>query len=212
MVLRLTDSRARAMLPKEADMAQDLDVPTVWRPSPSDRRRLPDLPPDCGIPGRVVVRRVSGPGGKEARLCLFASRTDLSADELVELYAKRWSAETDFRTLKATLGLETLRAKSPGMAAKELVLGVAACNLVRAAMALAAKKAGVEPRRLSFARARACIEAFSERGAMDEKRLDEMFALIAARLLPDRSGRRSFPRRTWHKRHDYPPRMVEVLP
>ena len=48
--------------------------------------------------------------------------------------------------------LHSLTAKSVDMVAKELVLGIAAYNLVRGAMVAAAHVAGIDPRQLSFSR------------------------------------------------------------
>jgi len=58
------------------------------------------------------------------------------------------------RSLKQTVRLHSLTARSLDMVAKELVLGLAAYNLVRATMYAAPRGAGLGPRQLSFLRAR----------------------------------------------------------
>jgi hypothetical protein len=208
MVVRLTEPRARPMLPAGASLAQDVDTPYTWRPSALERRQHPDLPEDCGISGRIIVRHVIGPKQKPVTVCLFTNDLTSSPEELVEIYAERWNIETDFRSLKAAVGLELLRSKSPGMLAKELVLSIAAYNLVRTIMALAAQLAGVEPRRLSFTRAKSCIEIYARRGPMTQALLEKMLRAIGGRLLTRRREARSFPRKKWHHRETYAPRTV----
>jgi putative transposase len=209
MLVRLTEPRAKPMLPAGASLSQDVDAPCVWRAGAFERRKHPDLPEDFGVPGRLIVRHVIGPGQKPVTVCLFTNDLTKSAEELVELYAQRWNIETDFRSLKATVGLEILRSKSPDMVSKELVLSIAAYNLVRTIMALAAQQAGLEPRKLSFTRARNCIEIYARRGPMTEELLGKMLRAIGARPHPNRKHPRSFPRESWHRRETYPPRQVE---
>jgi hypothetical protein len=55
------------------------------------------------------------------------------------------------RSLKSTLELEHLTCTTPEMVAKEIDVGMPACNLVRAVICLAAQKAGLTPRSLLFA-------------------------------------------------------------
>ena len=71
---------------------------------------------------------------------------------LAKLYGKRERIENDIRSLKHTLGMEMLYARTSEMTQKELVLGVAAYNLLRACLAVAAKRLGLEPRQISFSR------------------------------------------------------------
>jgi len=70
---------------------------------------------------------------------------------IAELYGLRWEVETNFRHLKITLGMDRLKCKSEQGVLKELMIFVLVYNLVRAAMALAAKRQGVnDPNRVSF--------------------------------------------------------------
>ena len=77
------------------------------------------------------------------------------------LYKERWHIETDLRSLKEQVRLDTIPARSPGLVACELLMAIACYNLIRALMAEAAKQIGSEPRRLSFSRSRAMFRAFS---------------------------------------------------
>src|SRR6266851_4888868 len=67
--------------------------------------------------------------------------------------------ETDLRSLKRTVGLHQLSSKSPDMVEKELLLAVAAYNLVRAVMCLVARRANLTPRQLSFSFVQTVVEA-----------------------------------------------------
>jgi len=70
--------------------------------------------------------------------------------ELAKLYERRWNIELDLRSIKTTLGMETLSCKTPEMVQKELWVHLLAYNLIRLLMAQAAYQAGIHPRELSF--------------------------------------------------------------
>jgi len=181
MVVRLTDVRARALLKGKATLGEDVDVLHDWRPSAWERSHHPQLDKDMVVPGRIVIGHVLGPKGQKVRVCLFTNDFTSSAQELIQFYTERWRIETDLRSLKHTIHLELSRAKSPDMVVKEFILSVAAYNIVRTVMAQAAQKAGIEPRLLSFARARGCIEIYAARSPVSEESVDQMLEAIAAR-------------------------------
>ncbi|NGZ11894.1 MAG: IS4 family transposase, partial [Nitrospira sp. LK70] len=70
--------------------------------------------------------------------------------ELDALYRQRWQVEVDLRAIKAVMGMDILRAKSPRMIDKEIGVHLLAYNLVRGLMARAAAGAHVLARALSF--------------------------------------------------------------
>jgi hypothetical protein len=74
-----------------------------------------------------------------------ASKADLG-----RLYRTRWHIELDLRNIKATLGMGTLRCKTPDMVRKEIWVYLLAYNLLRLLMAQAADQASCLPRELSF--------------------------------------------------------------
>lgn len=76
------------------------------------------------VAGRVLVTTLS-----DAR-----SVTPLDLDTL---YRSRWHVEVDLRSIKAVIGMDILRAKSPDMIAKEMAVHLLAYNLVRGLMARA---------------------------------------------------------------------------
>jgi len=70
--------------------------------------------------------------------------------ELNHLYQRRWNVELDVRNIKATLGMEVLRCRTPVMAQKVVWVHLLEYNLIRLLIAQAAFTAGVHPRELSF--------------------------------------------------------------
>lgn len=73
-----------------------------------------------------------------------------SAVELDQLYRRRWNIEVDLRSIKAEMGMDILRCKSPEMIRKEVAVHLLAYTLVRAVMAQAASLAHVLARALRF--------------------------------------------------------------
>jgi hypothetical protein len=213
VLLRLTPVRAKA-LAKEA-LSDGIDRRIQWRPSPDDRKRHPELPPEACVRGRLIVCQVQPSNGDEAfLLCLFTT-LEGEPDQMVNLYGKRWNVETDLRTLKGTLAMEDLVCKTPDMVAKEIYLAIAAYNLVRAVTCLAAQKADLPPRRYSFTRVRNVIDAFAPliaaAGTESEaqKQFDNMMYYVGQATLPKRKKPRpSYPRGIWARFQPFPKRKV----
>lgn len=212
-LLRLTASRAGCLLGKQAALEQEGEHRLVWRPSKQDRKSDPGLPAHALVQGRLVVRRARQ-GERWVWLYLFVSDERLPAHALAPLYARRWCVETDLRSLKHSLKVARLSARSPQMLEKELVLAVAAYNLVRAVGAQAAGREHLEPRQLSFSRVCACVQAYAPRleaetdPARRGKLLDELFERITARRLKKRD-RPPPPRHVWERRSRYPSRKPQ---
>lgn len=72
------------------------------------------------------------------------------AEELAELYFKRWDVELFFRDIKITMGLDVLRCLTPEMIRKEILMYFIAYNCVRRLMYEASKKANIPVRIVSF--------------------------------------------------------------
>jgi len=215
-VFRLTDQRAAKILGKGVPLNADGCYPVLWKPSKDDRKTNPDLAEDACIEGRVVIRHVMKQGSaKPFRLCLFVSGTDMPDDELVKLYAKRWLIETDLRTLKHTLDMARMSARTPDTLAKEILLGVTAYNLVRALGAESAKLLNVPARSISYTRIAACAKAYAPRLAAEPDPLKrdqlgkEMLLRAGARQLATRN-RPSQPRKVWARRSKFPARQAST--
>jgi hypothetical protein len=208
VVARLTDSRARSIL--KGRLPQKTDEWVDWKPSRWELSHHPELKKDDCVRGRVIAIQVTRQG-RSIQLYFFTT-LDLPPEQIAELYGYRWNIETDLRSLKRTVRLHSLTAKSVDMVAKELVLGIAAYNLVRGAMVAAAHIAGIDPRRLSFSRVQDIVNASlpSLAAAIDnpqeyQRLLDRMLRRAAQCKLPRRQ-RRSYSREVWPRGSSFPHR------
>ena len=190
-----------------------------WRASRWDGRkkgkqpRSPSWPADARIEGRLIAWRV-GRGKHKQWLYLFTTTT-LPAEGVVALYGRRWQIETDLRSLKQTVRLQRVCARSEDMMEKELLVAVMAYNLVRAIMFQAAQRAQIDPRQLSFTYARNIVldsypEILVARTAQQQQqKLDRMIDLVARCRLPRRTKHRSYPREVWGRGYRFPVRRRE---
>jgi hypothetical protein len=212
VLLRLQPNRA-AVVGRGLPLHSGLDQQVCWRPSAYERKRHPELPADACVRGRLIVQQVKASDGSSVTLFLFTT-LQLTVEQLVELYGRRWNVETDLRSLKRTVDLQVLRCKTPDMIAKELVLAIVGYNLVRAVMNAAALEYQLDPRRLSFSRSQDVVNAAlpgiaaATTPAEYNARLRRMLKLVASCKLPDRSGRRSTPREVWGHGCKFPRRKV----
>ena len=211
MILRLTQTRAQKILGSK--LVEGTDRRVAWRPSRWDRNAHPQLPQEASVVGRLIV--CANPSRPDELLYLF-SMLDLPVEEILGIYQLRWRVETDLRSLKRTVGLHQLSSKSPDMVEKELLLAVAAYNLVRAVMCLAARRANLTPRQLSFSFVRTVVEAalpgldHAATNQEYEHRLERMLRYAAQGKLPNRSRVRSYPREVWGRGGHFPTRQRVV--
>jgi Transposase DDE domain len=111
----------------------------------------------ASLPARLTVRELRTPirqrGCRTKELIVVTTLLDAaqySKDEITDLYHERWHVELDLRSLKAHLGMDLLRCKSPEMVRKEIWTYLLAYNLTRKVMAQAAQEQGVWPRQISL--------------------------------------------------------------
>jgi hypothetical protein len=109
------------------------------------------------LPQSLLVRelryRVRPRGHRPRDITLVTTLLDpirYPAAELAQLYLSRWRIEVNFRHLKTTMGLETLRCKSVAGVLKELYMFAIVYNLVRLVMLQAAQRQQVPLERISF--------------------------------------------------------------
>jgi hypothetical protein len=168
------------------------------------------------LPEQLVLRElryeVHRPGFRVSRITIATTLTDADlypAEDIAELYGKRWHVELDIRALKQTLNAEHLRCKSPGMVRCELWTKMLAYNLIRTTVAAAAKLHDLEPRQISFTSA--CQYVLSSWSLLSSCRLSAEEALahalvllkqIAACQVGHRPGRCE-PRVLKRRRHHY---------
>ena len=82
--------------------------------------------------------------------------------ELERLYRSRWNIEVDLRSIKAEMGMDILRCKSPDMVQKEVAIHLLAYTMARAVMAQAASLAQIAARCLSFKRSVQILAAYHQ--------------------------------------------------
>ncbi|QEE30014.1 IS4 family transposase [Terriglobus albidus] len=197
-------SKARALSLGGKSLPAQGEFLVCWKPSAQERKKYPELA-DAEIKGRLIVR--SAKGFRDS-LYLFTT-LEQEADEIVALYGERWNLELDLRTLKGTLRLEHLHGKSQAAVEKELLIAVVAYGLVRAFMATAARRAGVDPRILSFTQAYGLINAMSPKlcspnPVLRQQTYDRLLDYISKAKLPQRKKKRSYPREVWGRGKSFP--------
>ena len=150
------------------------------------------------LPETITVRyirfRIEQKGFRTREVVLATTLLDVPAEELIELYRRRWEIELCFRDIKTTLGMEWINCKTPEMAQKQLVMYLIVHNLIRWLLQRASKNTGQPLRRLSFKGALdAVLRWIPELHAMLPTRrknaFNELLCTIASDLLPDRPGR-----------------------
>jgi hypothetical protein len=211
-LFRLTEVRAGKLNGGVAPCA-GTDKQIHWVPSREDRRNNPEIPACAFVSGRLLTFKVRDSDGKWQKLYFFTTLT-LPSEQILTLYGYRWNIETDLRSLKREVRLHMLDARSPAMVTKELVLGVAAYNLTRAAINQAASALNLNPRQFSFSLAQDTLNAFLPAFAQatgDAERqqiMQQMLRVFAQSTLPRRHKRPSPPRTTWPRPRTFPTRTI----
>jgi hypothetical protein len=208
VVARLTGERARKLAGEP--IAQPGERAVRWTASRFDGKRQGGMPEGAAVPGRLIAARI-GRGRSQTWLYLFTT-LELAREQVVALYGKRWNIETDLRSLKTTVRLHHIAARKQSMMEKELLAAIGAYNLVRAVMALAARRHHLAPRQLSFTFVRNVVDASWHRlqSAPDattyQREVLDLLDAAAEGVHPHRKKRRSYPRAVWHRRHSFPAR------
>jgi Transposase DDE domain len=158
--LRVADFRRGRRLGKE-------DHIETWvrpaRPAWMDEATYATVPEALSV--RVVRVRVAIRGFRTRVLEVVTTLLDAEVytkTYLADLYRRRWEAELHLRSIKVVLELDVLRCKTPEMVRKELWMGLLGYNVIRAAMAKAAKAHGRLPHGVSFKGAWQTVLAFAE--------------------------------------------------
>lgn len=118
------------------------------------------------------------------------------AQQLLEVYLQRWGVETTYGELKTDLHLAVARSETVEGVYKEIEAHLAAYNYVRLLMVRAARKANVDPSRLSLRSTVRLLLSFTmmsrvaETEASLENLWENLLRQIGACLNPLRPGRR----------------------
>jgi hypothetical protein len=105
------------------------------------------------LPLRQIRVRVKHPGFRTQGFYIITTLLDAEqypAEELAELYFKRWDVELFFRDIKTTMGMDILRCRTPSMIQKEILMHFIAYNCIRRLMYEAAEEADIDVRIVSF--------------------------------------------------------------
>ncbi len=109
------------------------------------------------LPEELMLRQirvaVQYPGFRTQSFYIITTLLDsvkYTAEEIAELYYKRWDVELFFRDIKTTMGMDVLRCQTPEMIRKEIVMYFIAYNCIRRLMYEAAEEADIDVRVVSF--------------------------------------------------------------
>jgi hypothetical protein len=200
VVLRMTDVRARKLA---GPISKPGEYAVVWKASRWDGGQHRAWPAEAAVEGRLIADRV-GRGKSKQWLYLFTT-SGRPMDEILQLYGRRWTIETDLRSLKRTVQLQHLRAQSDDMMEKEILMAMSAYNLVRAVMCMAARRSRMDPRQLSFTSVLTLVDAAwiklvrASTPQEHDREFLRVLDLAAQCTLPRPRDRRSYPRRAWRR-------------
>ena len=168
------------------------------------------------LPAEITVRVIRFTatirGFRSRRITLVTTLLDAlryPAQELIDLYLRRWRLELCLRDLKTTMGMEQLRCKTPEMAEKELLTYLVAHNLIRCIMAEAVARYQVDLERVSFKGSVDALRQYSEAIAkarsqkMRRKLWEDLLLNLARDLVRYRPERRE-PRAVKRRPKPYP--------
>jgi hypothetical protein len=211
VLARMTDDRFNLLVRQAVPLAPG-QWSLQWRPSRWDRKNNADLPADAVVNGRLIELTIEHEG-KTVVLRLFTTDMTSSPEQLAARYKDRWSIEGDIKSLKQTLAMDRLSGKSIDIVTKEILLGTVAYNLVIQVRRLAANRAQVEARRLSFSRILHLLQSYCQNlGSIATQadwndRFEKLLIAAGQCRLPLRKRFRSYPREVIPRRRRFPERM-----
>jgi hypothetical protein len=173
------------------------DYITIWHkpkvcPKSMSADTFRSLPETLRV--RIIRCRINRPGKRTRRVVLVTTlldRDEYPAEELEQLYCRRWEVEVNLDHLKTTLGMDVLSAETPEVVIKEVWAHFLAYNLLRAIMWEAGERYNVDPLRLSL---RAVVqEALAHRyyvGVFEPHTvLDMIVSVVQSSKIPHRPDR-----------------------
>ena len=169
------------------------------------------------LPDHLTLRQikvtVDTPGFRVKTFYIVTSLIDAdtySAADLADLYYQRWDVELFLRDIKATMGMDILRCRTPAMVTKEIQMHFIVYNAIRLLMVDAANTTNQSPRRISF---KATLQALrhweplfnrTDLKSLERRRLiGSLHHAIAANVVIERPGRRE-PRRVKRRPKPFP--------
>ncbi len=179
----------------------------TWKPT---SRNLQTHPQICASETlEVVLHKVRFseilPECRTEKWLYLVTTPDISRQQAVAVYVRRYDIEHDIRDVKVTLNTERIRVHTREMFEKELLTSLVAYNLVIQFRREAAIKAGVTPRRLSFTGVWNTMQSFllrmspSATAEQWEARYERALEIASKEVLRIRPHR-SYPRQAHHRR------------
>ncbi len=174
----------------------------TWR---KPEQRPPWLPPSWWkkLPGQLRVRvirfQLRSRGYRTQSVTLVTTLLDVCkypAQDIAQLYLRRWKIELWFRDIKTTMGMAVLRCQRPQMIHKELEMFLIAYNFIRCLMVQAATTNPVALDRISFKGTVDSVRQFSLAIAQTRSKnkqnqlIVELLEVIARDQVPERPERR----------------------
>jgi hypothetical protein len=163
------------------------------RPEWMSKEQYDQLPESLTL--REVRVHVRQKGFRTRKLVVVTTLLDpdkYPAQEIANLYRRRWQAELNLRSLKVVLQMDHLRCQTPHRVRNEFYMHLVGYNLIRRLMAVAAFAAGMEPWTVSFKGALQTITnllpLLSTRMSTDEW-CDALLEAIATHLVGNRPDR-----------------------
>lgn len=148
---------------------------------------------------RILHVRVQGKGFRTRELWLATTLLEpitYPAQQIAQLYRRRWDMELCFRDLKTSMGMEELRCRTPAMVHRELLAFLVAHNFMRCLIAQAASAHHVCRSRISFKGTVDATRSFYQamRLARSRRHANRLYRrlleILARDLVPLRPGRR----------------------
>lgn len=135
----------------------------------------------------------------------FCDPDEVNEENLALLYYCRWFVEISLKSIKETMCMDILRAKTPQMIRKEIWAHLLAYNLIRKIIAESASRYDKNPRYLSFKCALQFIDAFCR--CVDFLKTNEAYEyllkVISQKVVGNRPGRTE-PRMTKRRPKAFP--------
>jgi putative transposase len=210
---RLCAARKEEFPPGSSGHAHD--YATAWpkpkRPDWMDQETYDSLPASLAV--RLIDYAVPVPGFRPSRIkvatTLLCGKT-FPAEDIADLYQRRWHVEVDIRTIKQTMKMAELSCLKPQMLRAEIWAHWLSYNLARLVAAQAALAKKLEPRQISFSGVRANLESFSQglvssTGAKWETTVRELWRAVATHQVGDRPGRSEPREKKRREKHKYEP-------
>jgi Transposase DDE domain len=133
------------------------DLLITWRRPTYNTKLSYSIDEWAKLPEELILRQikvsVKYPGFRTQQFYIVTTllaAAQYPAEELAELYFKRWDVELFIRDIKTTMGMDILRCKTPEMIRKEILMHFIAYNCIRRLMCEAAKSVDLKARIVSF--------------------------------------------------------------